>query len=42
MPINFMTSAPKSVAYEIQKGEAISEVVMHFNVTIIELMQSDV
>ena len=37
-----MTSTSKSAAYEIQKGEAISEVVMHFNVTIIELMQSNV
>ena len=37
-----MTSASKSFAYEVQKGDAISEVVIHFNVTIIELMQWNV
>ncbi len=42
MPNAFITSAEKSFAYEIQKGDAISEVVIHFNVTIIEIMQWNV
>ena len=40
MPNAFITSASKSFAYEIQKGDAISEVLIHFNVTIIEIMQT--
>jgi len=42
MPNAFITSASKSFAYEVQKGEAISEVVIHFNVTIIKIMQWNV
>ncbi|MDB9995816.1 N-acetylmuramoyl-L-alanine amidase [Gammaproteobacteria bacterium] len=38
-PNTFMTSAPKSVEYEIQKGDIISEIAIRFGVTINEIIQ---
>jgi len=38
-PNTFMTSAPKSVEYEIQKGDVISEIAIRFGVTINEIIQ---
>ena len=37
-PNTFMTSAPKSVEYEIQKGDVISEIAIRFGVTIDEII----
>ena len=34
-----MISAPKSVEYEIQKGDVISEIAIRFGVTIDEIIQ---
>ena len=36
---SFMTAAPKSVEYEIQKGDVISEIAIRFGVTINEIIQ---
>ena len=38
-PNTFMTSAPKSIEYEIQKGDVISEIAIRFGVTINEIIQ---
>ena len=38
-PNTFMTAAPKSVEYEIQKGDVISEIAIRFGVTINEIIQ---
>ena len=38
-PNTFMTAAPKSVEYEIQKGDVISEIAIRFGVTISEIIQ---
>jgi N-acetylmuramoyl-L-alanine amidase len=38
-PNTFMTSVPKSIEYEIQKGDVISEIAVRFGVTINEIIQ---
>jgi len=37
-PNTFMTSLPKFVEYEIQKGDVISEIAIRFGVTIEEVI----
>ena len=37
-PNTFMTSLPKFVDYEIQKGDVISEIAIRFGVTIDEIV----
>ena len=38
-PNTFMVESPKSVEYEIQKGDVISEIAIRFGVTINEIIQ---